>query len=761
MVRQASAIEESDGADEARGKVSGVIAGIDDADFIEEQVASVIGMSGTPPVPGEIFWAIRSFFEAVARDRPLVMVFDDIHWAETTLLDLIEHLATSSRGVPLLVICMARPDLLEQRLGWGGGRMDATNLTLTSLGREESSRLVDNLLGSGELDEADRERILEAGEGHPLFLEELVAMLIEEDLLQWRDGRWVTSANLGEVPIPPTVQALIAARIDRLGASERAALEHASVVGHEFTERNLSAFGTDRERVAPVLDALETKDLVLLRRESPSAGRTFRFRHHLIRDVVYRAMPKAARADAHEAFGDQLETGAGGRVAELEEILGYHFEAAYRYRTELRLQGPGTSSLATRAASHLRSAGARAFARDDNPAAASLLGRALALLDTGDGSRADVAWQLGAALFETGALGRAEAALDEGLRDAHRLGTEVAEWRIRLEQTDIRFWRIPEAASTLEIERFAIDAIRALQRLGDLGGVARAQRLLGDALGRRGNLAEAVEAYESGRRLAREVGDEREATQRSNLGVAHGPLPVDRCIEIARRNLAEARRPVPETLAGLGFLLAMTGSFDESRKAFEDAVARAVQLGIEWRLASINMHYGAAMLYADDPTGAEAVLRPAVEALQEMGEQSMFSTAAALLGEALYRLGRMDDALAAADASAETTAEDDVASQMAWRGVRAKVLAAAGDLTEAEQLAREGVSYADRSDLLNMAGDAHFDLGVVLEAADRHIEATAQFEAAAGLYSRKGNTMSTARAHRASASVHTGAGAGS
>jgi tetratricopeptide (TPR) repeat protein len=389
-----------------------------------------------------------------------------------------------------------------------------------------------------------------------------------------------------------------------------------------------------------------------------------------------------------------------------------------------------------------------------------LLGRALALLDTGDVSRADVAWQLGAALFETGALGRAEAALDDGLRDARRLGAEVADWRIRLEQTDIQFWRIPEAASTLEIERFAIDAIANLQRLGDLGGVARAQRLLGDALGRRGNLAEAVEAYESGRRLAREVGDEREATQRSNLGVAHGPLPVDRCIEIARRNLAEARRPVPETLAGLGFLLAMTGSFDESRKAFEDAVARASQLGIEWRLASINMHFGAAMLYADDPAGAEAVLRPAVEALQEMGEQSMFSTAVALLGEALYRLGRMDDALAAADASAEATAEDDVASQMAWRGVRAKVLAAAGKLPEAEGLAREGVSYADRSDLLNMAGDAHFDLGVVLEAADRHVEAAAQFEAAAGLYSRKGNAMSIARARRASHSIHTGAGAG-
>lgn len=757
MVRQAAGIDDADRAHEARAKVTHLIDPIEDAEFIEEQIASVLGLSGSPPVPDEIFWAIRRFFETVARDRPLVLVFDDIHWAETMLLDLIEHLAGGSRGVPIFVVCMARPELVEERPGWGGGRLDATNLVLGTLGREDSARLIDNLLGSAEIDEEARERILEAGEGQPLFLEELVAMLIEDELLQWQDGRWVASPDLGEVPIPPTIQALIGARLDRLGAAQRVVLENASVVGHEFTEQNLAVFDADPARLRAVLDTLEAKDVVSVRRESPSSGRTFRFRHHLIRDVAYRAMSKASRAEAHESFGDHLESTAGGRVSELEEIVGYHFEAAHRYRMELGVPESDGASLADRAASRLRSAGVRALARDDNPAAVSLLGRALALLDEDDPTRCELAWQLGSALIETGELDRAEAVLDAGGRDASRLGNERAEWRIRLEQTDIRFWRAPEATNTQETERVAIDGAEALRRLGDVAGVARAQRLLGDAFGRRGRAAEAVEAYGAGQRLAREAGDEREAAQRSNLGIAHGPVPVERCIEIAERNLATARRPDPAALAGLGFLLAMSGRFDESRQALENAVDRAAQLGIEWKLVSIHMHFGAAMLIADDAGRAEVVLGPAVETLQRMGEQSMFSTAVALLGEALYRQGKLSEAMDASVASEMATADDDVASQMAWRGVRAKVLAAGGKADEAERLAREGIAFADRSDLLNMVGDAHFDLGVVLQAAGKSEWAGAEFEAAADLYRRKGNVASLDRVEAARASLHLGA----
>jgi tetratricopeptide (TPR) repeat protein len=391
------------------------------------------------------------------------------------------------------------------------------------------------------------------------------------------------------------------------------------------------------------------------------------------------------------------------------------------------------------------------------PAATGLLGRALALLADDDPSRCEIGLLLGSALFETGHPERAESVLEAALNDARGAGNEIAEWRVRLAQTDIRFWRSPEATNTQETERLAGDAARGLERLGDTAGVAMAYRLLGDALGRRGSVAESVEAYEAGQRLARAAGDEREAAQRPTLGVAHGPLPVERCIELAERNLASARRPNPETMAGLGFLLAMAGRFDEARGPLEEAAARADELGIEWRLASIHMHYGAAMLLADDAAAAEEVLRPAVETLRRMGEQSMFSTAIALLAEARYRQGDVDGALEASFASERATAEDDVASQMAWRGVRAKVLAAKGELAEAERIATEAIAYADRSDLLNMAGDAHVDLGIVLEAAGKRSLAVAQFESAEELFRRKGNVASLERVARTRASLHLGA----
>ncbi|MGH2634569.1 MAG: BTAD domain-containing putative transcriptional regulator [Actinomycetota bacterium] len=757
MVRQAARIDDADLAHAARTRVGTLLGSAEDAGFVEEQIASILGLSENPPAPGETLFAIRRLFEIIARDHPLVLVFDDIHWAETTLLDLIEHVARASRGVTILVVCMTRAEIVERRPGWGGGRLDAVNLPLLPLDREESTMLVNNLVGPVEIDDTARERILEAGEGHPLFLEELVAMLIDDGLLQWTDGRWVASSDLTEVPIPPTIHALIGARLDRLGGAQRRVLENASVVGQIFTTQNLAAFDLDHTHLETLLDDLDAKDLISVRSESPSGGRTFRFRHHLIRDVVYRAMSKEARAAAHEALGGYLEAGSGSRIAELEEIVGYHFETAHGFRVELGIRDSGTQSLADRAGTRLWSAGVRALARDDNPAASSLLNRALGLLDKDNPLRVEIGWRLGVALFETGDLDGAESVLGEALTDARRLGNEIAEWRIRLEQTDIRFWRAPDDTNTQETERIAADAEKALRSLGELAGAARAHRLLGDALGRRGRAIEAVEAYEIGQRLAREAGDEREAAQRSSLGVAHGPIPVDRCIQIIEKNLASAQRPDPEALAGLGFLLAMAGRFDQARKLLDDAVIRAGKLGTEWRLVSIRMHYGAAMLFAEDPGRAEVVLRPAVEALKRMGERSMLSTAVALLAEALYRQGNLSEAMRATIESEHATAEDDVASQMAWRGVRSKVLAANGELMEAERLAGEGVAFAAGSDLLSMAGDAHLDLGIVLQAAGKVFHASAEFQAAADLYRRKGNAASLARVEMAEASLGLGA----
>lgn len=745
IVRQGSGIGEAELVADAMAKIAQTLQGAPEPEFIGEQLATVLGISEAAPVPDEIFWSIRMYLETVASKRPLVVVFEDLHWGEETLLDLIEHLAAWTKEA-VLFICTARPELVERRPGWGGGKLDAATLNLEALGPEDSSLLIDNLLGRADLERGTRRRILEVAEGNPLFVEELLAMLIEEGGLTWREGRWAADEGIGQIPLPPTVQALLEARLDRLPSDERNLLEDASVVGREFTQDDLAAFGWTAEQTGDLLDSLAARDLLTHGPRHRPGGLAFRFRHVLLREVAYQGMPRSARASAHQAFGEHLEQRRSERIGEIEEIIGYQYEAAHRLLAEIGIRDESTPSLAERSADRLTPASRRALAREDMPAAASLAARALALVPADDRRRPELSWVQGVALFELGRLAEAESALDAGLEAAERLHQDAMAWRLRLERTELHFWRDPESLDTHAIEQLARDAVPALEAAGDLSGTARAYRLMGDAIHRRGKLEEAYESFEQARVLALRAGDEREANQRPALGVVHGPLPADRCIEILRRSLEQARRPNPDGLAGLGLMLATTGDLEQAAATFSDALRRAHELGAGWKIASINMHRGAALLVADDPVGAEEALRPAVEQLQSMGERSMMSTAVALLAEALFRLDRLDEAMLATIVSEGATAPDDLASQMAWRGVRAKVLAARGDIREAERLAREGAAFADESDLLNMAADAHLDLAAVLRTAGRAAEAAEEAARAMNLYERKGNRVSLDRA---------------
>ncbi len=753
IVRQAAGIADADAPARARTKIAGLLEGQQDADFIEEQVAGVLGLADVAPQPDEIFWAIRKLLEAEARHRPLVVVFDDIHWAEATLLDLIEHIAAWTRGAAILIVCMARPELAERRPGWGGGRLDATNLSLGGLGPEESAELIDNLLGGTQLAEDARERIMTAAEGHPLFIEELLAMLIDDGMLQYQGDRWVAAQDLSEVPMPLTVQALLGARLDRLLPAERRVLEQASVVGREFTEEDLLAVASGGDVESSILDSLARKDLILPERMSPRAGLAFRFRHILIRDAVYQSMSKESRAQAHESFGTHLEIRAGDRIAEVEEIVGYHLEAAHRYRVDLGLPDVSDPPLAARAASRLASAGRRAFSRDDMPAAASLLTRGLTLLAEDAPGVPEAAWRLGAALYDIGQLARAEDVTELGLLAARRLGDEGLELRLRIERADLRFWREPASVDTQQLIELAEEAVQTFRRLDDASGAARAYRLMGDALNRIGRQEDALRAFEEGYRYAVLAGDEREISERRGIGVTLGPMPVASAAELAQSIVESQRRPNVEAQGQLGLLYGMLGRFDEARKLLEEALERGHDLGVEWKAASISMGYAGMLLLADDPPGAEAIVRPAVEALQRMGERSLMSSAAALLAEALYRQGKHDEAMLATLMSEEATAEDDVASQIEWRGVRAKVLAVRGELGEAERVAREGVAHGERTDFLNLRGDAHMALGTVLETAGRSLEAASEIEEAVRLFQRKGNVVSAAHAEAALAGL--------
>ena len=315
--------------------------------------------------------AFRRLLEERAAKRPQIVVFDDIQWAERTFLELIEHIADLSRGAPILLLCVARTELLDAQPGWGGGKLNATSLLLEPLGDEDCDRLIDTLAAEA-IDDETRQRIIVASQGNPLFVHEMLAMAREQP-------------GERQIVVPPTIHALLQARLDRLSSNERTVIECGSVEGQIFHR------GSVAELAPPVRSDVETHLSALVRQElirpdsSVFAGdEAFRFRHILIRDAAYESLPKATRAQLHEQFANWLD---GQKLIERDEILGYHLEQAHRYRRELDPEAAELPGLAGRAAQHLAAAGRAALDRGDARAARTLLERATAVLPQDDERR--------------------------------------------------------------------------------------------------------------------------------------------------------------------------------------------------------------------------------------------------------------------------------------------------------------------------------------------------------------------------------------
>src|SRR5437763_504104 len=360
IVHSIAGLSDDDAGDRVRGALNKLLVDEEDAGLIIERIVQVMGFVEQEVRAEELFWAVRKLFEALGRREPLVVVFDDIHWAEPTLLDLIEHVADLSRGVPILLLCIARPELLEGRSSWGGGKMNASSILLEPLASEESTVLMANLLGGTALPPAIGTRISEAAEGNPLFVEEMVSKLIDDGLLRHKDGSWEVSADLASVSVPPTIQALLASRIDRLDADERAVIQAASVVGKEFGIGDVAALLPEQlsARTSSIVTALVRKELV--RPDHGGARDAFRFRHILIRDAAYNALSKLQRAELHERFAIWLEETFPERLSEYEEIIGYHLEQAHGYRASLGPLDDAARAVGLRATDHLASAARRA-----------------------------------------------------------------------------------------------------------------------------------------------------------------------------------------------------------------------------------------------------------------------------------------------------------------------------------------------------------------------------------------------------------------
>jgi class 3 adenylate cyclase len=396
----AAGLSADDSPEAARERIKALLEPGPGTDLIVERVTDVLGLAEAVVEHRAHFWAIASFLESLARRRPLVVVFDDIQWGEPTFLDLVEHVVSQSGESPILLLCIARPELLELRSSW------EPVLRLEPLSDDEAERLIESLLGETGLARGARARIAEAAEGSPLFIEEMVTTLIDEGVLRRRNGSWVAAGGLARIAVPPTIRALLDARLERLGGMERAVLERGSVEGKVFHRGSVLQLSPEGERavVGDCLTALVRNDLVRPDSTSFADENAFRFRHQLLRDAAYESLPKEARSHLHERFAAWLEEKVGERVSEYEEILGYHLEQAYRYRVELGLASESDRRFAEEAAKCLGSAGLRARARGDLPAAANLLARALDVTPPDSAARLELEPKLRDVLFESGEL---------------------------------------------------------------------------------------------------------------------------------------------------------------------------------------------------------------------------------------------------------------------------------------------------------------------------------------------------------------------
>lgn len=724
-------LSENDSPADAIARIEALLADQPDAAQVAAQLAGAVGLAEGEATAAQTFVATRRLLESLGRERTLVVVFDDLHWAEPTFLDLVEHVGNRVRATSLLVVCMARPELFEARPGWAGGKLNTTSILLEPLTGEECARLVGSLAGEPGVSDETQARIAEAAEGNPLFAEQLVAMVSERDV------------EPGELAIPPTVQALLASRLDRLPAGERALVECAAIVGKVFEPDEVAALaGT--AHLDESIDSLIRKELIRPGRATYPGDEAFRFRHLLIRDAAYDAIPKERRSDLHERYATWLEQSTGERLRELEEIVGYHLEQAFRYRTELGPPGQAEAELAERASARLAAAGSRAFSRLDTPAAVGLLERATGLLPDDAPRRLELLPSLGRALLEAGELTRADDVLTHAIAAADAAGHEGIRWRAVIEREALRF-QTDELASPDELVRVANEAIPELERLGDALGLAHAWHLLSDAHWSACRFGASAETLERALAYARRAGDRRaEAEILGGLAAAlfFGPTPVPEAVARCDALRDEARGDPgaePTVLVTLAGLQAMGGRFDTARELYGQGRAILEELGLRLRLAWITYVAASIELLAGDPQAAEREFRDGFEMLREMGEKDALPTQAAGLAEALYELGRYDDALELTVVSEQTAAVEDTGSQVRWRLTRARLAAREGDREEARRLADEAVGLADQTDCLDQRADALRCVGDVAElCGGPPAEALA---AALELYRQKGNTV--------------------
>lgn len=703
LLRQAAGLSGEETENDARLSLRATLVACPDVEAVLERLLPLMGLAGEPGGTEETFWAVRTAFEHLASVRPLVVVVDDVHWAEPTLLDLLERVRDEARDVPLLMLCQARPELLEQRPNWGGGALNAMTFNLEPFTGSQTAALMEGLLGDGV--RADVVAAVDSwADGNPLFVEEVTAHLVEVGVLISDGETWSVQGDLSAVTVPTSVTALLAARLDRLPTEERTLIERISVVGLEVTTAEAQAMSPDSADVPALLASLVRRDL--LRRTRGLRADTWAFRHVLVREAAYDALPKSLRADLHERFASRLEESAPDAGGETAAFVGHHLEQAARFRHELSPGSSGVAELAERAAAALGSAADQAYQKMDFPAADDLVARAIALTEPADPARrallwlrADIAGEQGRVKDALRALGDAADMMDERTPSAERAVLEALTLSLRVTAS--------EPLDPALLSAAARTAAALARTEGDQIGLARALRAGGSANQMTGIWEQVAEDMVE----LLEIGTPQDRSRaRFYLGAAHlwGSRPVTQGRAYLEGYLALPGLTAREIAFGQSAkaaMVAMDGDLDEALALSTEAERAA--LAVDSRAAgttsftTVQVHNARGDLHA-----AIASLDDGIEAHRSGGGLAFASTLLAFKAALLLESGGRDqEAQVVTAEAAAVTSPYDTLSVGFVESCRAVLAARAGDQQKADLHAAAAMTAMEVGDQISQRAD--------------------------------------------------------
>ena len=719
------------GSAERRAALEQLFAGDVRAELLADRVLQAAGLVEATTAREDLTIAVRDLFATLARERPVVLVLEDLHWAEPALLDLTEHLLEHTSGAALMLVCIARQELIEQRPEWGRESENSALLELGPLAETDTRALIRHLLPAEAAADAVRDQLTARAEGNPLFLQQMIAFLRE-------------SGDGVDVSVPPTIQALLAARLDRLSLPERRTIGAASVIGREFWAEAVTALAGDGD-ATDILDTLTRKQLVA---PDPSGfeGETgFAFSHILVRDAAYESITKEDRAELHEQLADWLEERHPERMVELEALLGHHLERAYRYRSDLGLIDERSFALAQRGASRLASAGRRAVRAREDTAAVGLLERAGSLLPASARSRLEILPAIGESLEGTARHTQAGEIYEEALERALSAGERRVEGLARLGRAHVWFVASPEVTATQIVEEVE-HAIRLLERTDEQRGLSDAWRLLGEAQMYEGRASDGQRSLEQALQHA-----DPETLPRpwnaisfaTGMCLLDGPTHLDRARAFAEEHLAAARARSMRAMEAdmlhvLGAGLGRQGHFDEARAALSESTAISEDMGLLYMAQWSKRSRGRMELAAGDPAAAEHALRESWDVLTQMGLHSSLAETAVPLAEALYAQGRFEEADETLKSLKDEWAGGDASVSAPRLSLRAKLLAADGWTRLAEETSERALRMVRATDWLCLQADAFLAHAEVMQTVGRADDALAGAQEALRLATAKG-----------------------